>query len=303
MKKFISAAMSLILIVSMAIPTFAADKGQISNTDRFVTSDIGYMEVTYNFKETGVKFNKDSSSKNDVESFVVEQFENNELIQKVEGNPGGSELFVTNYNAGEVVSTEIVKVSDYIVRENNTEEDSIQLEERASVGSQLGYITYNPTTNSTKSERIRVYSKQTDSDTDSFTIKAKEADTLAVVVGAVASVLSVFVAGATIARQIVVAIVSGLGGSVAGGAIGVVVSEPVATQSYYYTLTGYDYSTDRYTLGCDGVARRVLTKKSKYYDEWFYEDFTPYNWKNNTLAYWFWCDLFGDPYPKVKSYT
>lgn len=33
------------------------------------------------------------------------------------------------------------------------------------------------------------------------------------------------------------------------------------------------------------------TKNSNAYDKWFYDWFTPRNWKDNTLAYWFWSDL------------
>lgn len=98
--------------------------------------------------------------------------------------------------------------------------------------------------------------------------------------------------------------ISSVGGSVAGGAIGVAFSEEVAVDAYDYDLVGYDYVLDRSTRIQSGIARRVLTKDSKAYDEWFYDWFTPHNWKDNTLAYWFWMDFNGgDHYPGVKSYS
>lgn len=77
----------------------------------------------------------------------------------------------------------------------------------------------------------------------------------------ITSVLSVFVPAATIGRQVAIAIISGLGGSVAGGAIGIAFSEDVAVNAKYYTLTGYHAKTNRYSSGYDGVARQVYTKK------------------------------------------
>jgi len=144
----------------------------------------------------------------------------------------------------------------------------------------------------------------TDNDLESYTINGKTTDTLAIITGVVASIISIFVPQATIWKQIAVAIISSVGGSAAGGAIGVVFSEPVAVEAYYYSLTGYDYTSGRYTSSYSGIARRVVTKNSSAYDEWFYDGFTPRNWKDNTLAYWFWSNLNGgDQYPGVKVYA
>lgn len=152
--------------------------------------------------------------------------------------------------------------------------------------------------------RIRVYSALTTHDTESYTINGIKSDTLAVITGLIGSVLSVFLPDMEFWKEIAVAIVSAFGGSIVGNAIGVIFSEQVAVDAYYYDLTGYDYTLDRYTRPQSGVARHVLTKNSTAYNKWFYKWFTPRNWKDNTLAYWFWVDFnSGDHYPGVKSYS
>ena len=108
---------------------------------------------------------------------------------------------------------------------------------------------------------------------------------------------------ATIGKEIAIAIVSGLGGSVAGGAIGIAFSEDVAVNSKYYMLTGYHAITNRYSSGYDGVARQVCTKNSNYYKKWFYDGFTPYNWKDgDNLAISLWNSMIGTTWPYVKAY-
>lgn len=296
MKKIFSLVLCLIMLVSTSIPAMAAPSNVDSKTVKFTTSNTGYLEITYNNNHISK-----SNETDQIESFIIKQFEYNNLVQTVEGKPGGSELIVTDWKDDKIVSSKTVQVSDIITKNTNT--NSLQPLATTSVGSQIGYITYKLTTNATTSERIRVYSDLTDSDDESYTIRGKETDTLATIVGAIASVISLFIPAATVPRQIAIAIISAFGGSIAGGAIGVAFSESVSVHAEHYTLTGYDYSTNRYTQGYEGIKRRVQTKKSSSYNEVFYDGFTPDNWKDNALAYWFWCDLFGDPYPGVKSYT
>lgn len=107
------------------------------------------------------------------------------------------------------------------------------------------------------------------------------------------------------AAKIAAAIVIAFGGSIAGGAIGVNFTEDVAVEADHYTLTGYDYSNNQYTAPQPGVAKKVITVKSKSYNEWFYEGFVPQNWKDgDNLAYVFWADLYNYlQYPGVKSYS
>ena len=168
----------------------------------------------------------------------------------------------------------------------------------------LGYITYKPTVETGITNRIRVYSEQTGHDRRSYVINGHATDTVGFIASLVISLLSaIFVPTATVARAIAVAIITGVGGSITAEVIGVAFSEPVSVDAYDYTLTGYDYATGRYTLDYDGTANQVKTVNSNYYNEWFYDGFTPDNWRHNTLAYWFWCDLFSETYPQVKSYS
>lgn len=303
MKKLISIFLCMILIISSSISAIAAENVLDSEKSRIVTSDTGYMQITFNTQKTreGIKKNDANNSK-EIKSFVIEQFENNELIQTVEGVPGGEELVVTDYQDGIVINTETRMVSDIIEKIEPETGDESKNMMRASGYEKIGYITYKPTTGASSGHKISVHSKYNGYDNPGFKIHGDAADTLAVITGAIAGVLSEFITSTTIYGKIAKAIVSSFGGSIAGGAIGVTFTELVSVDEYSYTLKGYDFSTDRYTTTCDGFARRVKTESSKYYGEWIYENFTPDNWKDNTLAYWFWCDLFGDPYPKVASY-
>lgn len=169
---------------------------------------------------------------------------------------------------------------------------------------QQGHITYNTTSYGTD-ERLRVYSKLTNTDNEAFTVNGKVTDTLAVIVGLIAGAFTTWLTnGLIIAQQIAIGIVGGLGGSVAGGAIGITFSEDVAVNAYYYTLTGYNSNTNQYTQGFEGVARLVTTQSSSYYSQWFYDGYTPRNWKANAFAYTLWYQFFAaDYYPGVLSYT
>lgn len=290
-KKFLSTILSFIMVISLVSPVTAKELDS-SNTSSFATSNTGYMEITYNIQEVS-KAEKSNSG-----SFEIKQFEKDILTQTVEGKFGGDELIVTNYQDGEITGSEIVQVSDIITKDDVVEPKNIK-----SANTTLGYITYYKSMITEKEERIRVYSNNTDTDFESYTIRGKETDTLAIIVGAIASVISVFVPAANVPRQIAVAIISALGGSVAGEEIGIAFSEPVAVKSFYYELTGYNPANGRYSLSYDGIERQVLTKNSDYYNEWFYEDYTPHTWKDEELATSFWNDIFLVSCPGVKSYS
>ncbi|MCH5261132.1 MAG: hypothetical protein J1F18_15400 [Lachnospiraceae bacterium] len=303
-KKFVSILLCIAMSVSIAAPAMAAnieasDHNQNESVS-FLTSSTGRMDITYNPPN-----DSNSTFDNNQNMFEIKQYENDELIQTVIGSPGGDKLIVQNYEEGEIRNEEIILVADRVIVHKTTSEPILNVSAyTASYGSLLGTIVYNKVIGGTIEEQIKVYSKLTDQDTESYTINGKKTDTLAIIAGLIASVLSVFVPAATIGRQIAIAIISGLGGSVVGGAIGIAFSEDVAVNSKYYTLTGYHAITNRYSSGYDGVARQVCTKNSDYYNKWFYDGFTPYNWKDgDDLAILLWNSMIGDIWPYVKAYT
>lgn len=302
-KKFVSILLCLAMSISIATPAMAAtpevsDHNQNESVS-FLTSSTGRMDIIY--KPTN---NSKSKFDNNQNTFEIKQYENDELIQTVIGSPGGDKLIVQNYEGGEIRNEEIILVADRVIVHKTTLEPALNVRANAAYyGSLLGTIVYNKAVGSTTEEQIKVYSKLTNEDTESYTINGKATDTLAVITGLIFSALSAFVPAATVARKIAVAIISGLGGSIAGGAIGIAFSEDVAVNARHYTLTGYHAITGRYSSGYNGVARQVRTRSSNYYNQWFYDGYTPYTWRDgDNLAISLWNSMIGLPWPYVKAY-
>lgn len=305
MKKAICVVLVLVMMLSISLPAMAS---QSNEAETFIVSDTIHMKITYESKDASRNSIQYTRGENAIETdFIIEQFYDDELIQTVSGSIGGFELVVINYMHGKVTTSEVVQISDRVTRHGDTLESSATVQDEysltaTSVGSPIGYITYNPREHSTVKERVRVYSRLDKNDNEAYTIKGKKTDTLSLVAGTIMSVIGAFIPGG-VAMKIATAIVSALGGSLVAKEIGIAFSEPVAVNAYYYTLTAYSISFGTYSGGKSGVARRVTTKSSPSYDEWLYELYTPKNWKDNVLAYWFWGDLFGDFYPGVASYS
>ena len=145
--------------------------------------------------------------------------------------------------------------------------------------------------------------KITKNDLESYRIHALATDSVTTIVGAlVGAGLGVILGPLIDIPAIVVSIVTSLGGSAVGGAIGIAIDDSVAVDTTYYTLTGYHAPTNYYSPGYDGVARLVKTKNSNAYNKWFYEGYTPHNWKDGPLANVLYIGTFGGTYPYVKEY-
>ena len=84
--------------------------------------------------------------------------------------------------------------------------------------------------------------------------------------------------------------------------ISISLDESVSVDAYHYALTGYYEPTNYYSPGYEGIERHVKTKKSSAYNEWFYEGFTPHQWKDGPLANVLYIGTFGGTYPYVKEY-
>lgn len=259
--------------------------------------------------------------------FEIKQLENGEVVQIVSGTVGGEYLTITNYEGGQVASVEKLRVSDRVKKANGdvAPETGVGSVNAGAVGDDgiLGFgpgpnqdhlegdgtlplatVTYNTSTQVTDVRRVEVYSTLKNTDYEVYTVNGAASDTLSIVVGALFSVISVFLPAQTVVQQIVIAIVTALGGSIAGGAIGVAISEDVAVKACYYDMWGYFPDNHAYSPVYDGVSKHVLTKDSSYYDEWFYEGYTPENWRDmDSLAETIWMHTFYEWYPGVRSYS
>ena len=235
--------------------------------------------------------------------FEVKQFENGELVQTVTGNLGGESLVSTFYEDGTPTNQKTIFLSDRVSKIINTDNNNLDIHPYA-VESSIGHIIYKTSSVISTNEDVEVRSKCTNIDNDSYTIRGETSDTLADITSIIGSLIGLLIPQPQKWQQIAVAIVTSVGGSIAGGIIGVIFSEDVAVDSFYYDLRGYHSSTKRYTRTYDSVARQVTTKASSHYMDWYYDGYTPYNWKDNQFAYWLWCDLFdSSQYPTVLRYV
>ena len=250
-KRIISVLICVSVLVSLALPAAATDT-VADSVQTYYLSETSWLEFFHS--ESGQHTRIADSNE-----FTIKQFYDNVLQQEVHGHTGGEYLTVIDYQNGEVVHTEIIRVADRITPVE-IENAVVQSPSAASsVGSVIGYITFNPMHYETTSRRIYIYSKLEKTVNEAYTINAVSSDTLATLAGLLVSALVAAITSeyADACTEVIATIVSALGGSVAGGAIGVSFSKTVAAWAYYYTLTGYDYSTGRYTEGYAGVARRI----------------------------------------------
>ena len=299
MKKTIGLLMSFIVFFTFSIPTFAASNGQspidIQQDQTIVhLSEDSYMEIVSSL-------NGDTHTQNNDKTFLIREYQYNELIHTVQGSFGGEKLICIDYKNGQEVNREIINVADRVtVSKSNLERPVL----KASYGSVLEHIIYNKDIgNNTPGEDITVYSKITNRDSEAYTINGAVTDTISNIAGLILSVLSAAIPTTSVATTIAIAIVSYFGGNVAGGQIGVAFTEDVSVDATYYTLTGYHASSKYYTPGYKGVKRLVKTKKSNAYNKWFYEGYTPSNWKKgDDLASVLWSAVFGRPFPYVYAY-
>ena len=197
---------------------------------------------------------------------------------------------------GNVVSKETYRVSDYITVKEEAVSDPIPY--AATAWKNKGTIYYRD------NNKIVYQYRQTGTDNVSYTINAKKGQTIAAVAGLFASVLGTIVTGGvSLATQIVI----GIAGSIAGGIVGDTIEKtfttPVAAQATYYDNRGK--SGSRYTKVYKGTKLYVTTKSSSSYKKTFYEgDATPDQWKNTSISYWMYCDLFdGNFYPAVQKWV
>lgn len=306
MRRIISLFLCAVFLFTFTTPAFAATV-EIKSTETFATSDTGYIEITSWTESVQRGSAQIAAASNEITyNFEIKQYELNELTQKVTSDLNNGKLIVTNYTDGIPVSTEFIYIADRVKRTKISADTEVAstTATTTSVGTAIGHISYKTTSYGTN-ERLRVHSKFNRSDTESYTINGRATDTIAIIIGLLVGAFTTWLTKKEdISYQIAVGIITGLGGSVAGGAIGITFSEDVAVTASYYTLTGYDISTGRYTQGFEGISRYVVTQSSSYYRQYFYDGYTPNNWKDSGFAYMLWSQLFaGDYYPGVSSYT
>lgn len=293
MKKSISSVLICIaLLLNITIPAIASTNMSTESTG----SNATHIDLMYLTNATT------NSSKNGYgTSFVVKQYQENQVVQEVKGYVGGPTIQIIDYSNGEVIKQTTRNVSDFVTKISETTSDALNA--TSDYGSYLGRIIYNKATGSNEEREITVYSKLTDYDQESFRIHAAATDTVSSVVGAVVGAgLGVILGPLVDIPALIMGIITGLGGSVVGGLVSISLDESVSVDAYHYALTGYYEPTNYYSPGYEGIERHVKTKKSSAYNEWFYEGFTPHQWKDGPLANVLYIGTFGGTYPYVKEY-
>lgn len=112
MKKTIGLLMSFIVFFTFSIPTFAASNGQspidIQQDQTIVhLSEDSYMEIVSSL-------NGDTRTQNNDKTFLIREYQYNELIHTVQGSFGGEKLICIDYKNGQEVNREIINVADRV---------------------------------------------------------------------------------------------------------------------------------------------------------------------------------------------
>lgn len=299
-KKLICIILSLSIVLSLSVNAFAVSDND-TITEHINISETNTLEITY---VSPSKISRTSSSQDDIAEFEVKQYYENELIQVVTGQIGGSYLYVTDYNDGLVTSQSTRRVSDIISKNTSFTDSQDNLLSTASLGTLLGTINYNPTATDGAREKVKVYSYYKTRDTEAYTIRAHPADTIALLASALVSAITFIATLNLSAADIIKNIVITYGGSIMSSTIEVAFEEDVAAYAYYYDLTGYDVGTGRYSNTYDGIAYYILTQKSSAYNTWRYDGYTPRNWQQSAFALGMWSEFFNTKeYPGVSSYA
>lgn len=297
MKKILlSIILSISMMFNFVMPAMAAGNTE-NNTTIISLSETSSMEISV-FSSNGER------ATNDGQLFLIKQYDNDTVVQTVEGTIGGNQIISTLYENGQLKSEKVINVSDRVQKVTNLD-NAIESSTRAarSYGSVLGDIIYNKEYGSNIEQQVTVYSKITRRDSEGYVINGALSDTLSDIAGLVLSVIGVFLPASSIGAQIAWAIVLHYGGNVVGDAIGVTFTENVSVDATHYTLTGYHAASNYYTAGFDGVERLIKTTSSSAYNHWFYEGFTPHTWKDgDDLASNIWTAIFGRAFPYVKQY-
>lgn len=296
MKKAIASILACVfLLCTFSFPALA-DTNVATGTNEVILSDTSRIELTY-LSNGGTR---SSSTGN---GFIVRQYEGDQVVQEVTGYVGGPTIQIVDYNNGNVVKQTTRNVADIVTKTSVSVPSDSFTRAASSYGDYLGRIIYNKASGSNEEREITVYSKVTKHDLESYRIHALATDSINAIVGALVGAGLGLILGPEIGIPALVAsIVTSLGGSAAGTVVGIAIDDSVAVDATYYTLTGYYAPTNYYSPGYEGVARLVKTEYSSAYNQWFYEGYTPHNWKDGPLANVLYIGTFGGTYPYVKEY-
>lgn len=297
MKKVLCLILSFVMIFSLSVPAMA--------TTIEPSSDLTESSSIYLSKEAqlDISLNRSTEQNASSDSFEVTQFNNGQLSRKVTLSDDGQFLLGTEYAAGVAVRNYTINIAERVQKLPSMSSSAIS--KASSNEYVIGYITFNPLIGQTTSERLKVFCDPYDTDNEAYVVNGKASDTFADIV---AILLSIFVAyafpAAKLSELVASAIVAFFGGELSGAAIGKNFTETVSVLSTYYRFRSYKLSAGIYSNTYPGASRRVTTKKSKYYGQWFHEGTTAITWKDgDAFAIWCWYDMYGEVCPGVKSYT
>lgn len=261
--------------------------------------------------------------------FEIKQIENGEVVQIVSGTEGGECLTVTNYNNGIVTGVESIRIADRVKKTggdaaSDKGDDLGNTGPTGSIGimgfgpgvndhkldgngsNPLGTITYNKQGNTSSTgdyveEQVTVYSELTSEADETRTIFGGINDTESIIEGIIIGAFFDIVLQASLvdlAANVILSFVK----DVAVGTITGKYDVELTVRAYRYTMTAYLAGSSDYSVFY-GEAQRV-TVPGPHYDQWFYEGYTPDNWKfGDDMALDLWKTFFNAPFPGVKSYS
>lgn len=301
-KVIISLLICFSLLFNFATPAIASTNTSTdvirAGENELVLSDASHIKLTY-LPNDGTS----SSASVDEMPFSVKQYQGDQLVQEVTGYVGGPTIQIIDYDHGKVVAKTTRNISDFVTKTSEPTSVAPFASAISNHGTVLGHIVYNKAYGSNEEKVISVYSKIEDCVTEAYAFHALATDSINAIVGALIGAGLGLILGPVIdIPALVASIVTSLGGSVVGNIVGIAIDDTVAVSATYYTLCGYHAPTKYYSPGYDGVARLVLTKNNKAYNQWFYEGYTPHNWRDGPLATMLYLGTFGGTFPYVKEY-
>lgn len=297
MKKATCIILMITLCLNLSFPVFATQA--ISDETSITVSDTVRIDVKTFSSPAGSTRSATSSNTN----FEIRQYNDDELMQIVTGSFGGAHLIVTEYENNEIVSQETILVSSRVNHHSTlfTWTESIGQPYSIAAASSLGYMICNYSEVLDEGVIFHVYSELTDTRTDDYVVNGYVGDTISVLAASLGAYLGSFIPATSLIALVEIVAV-GKGVEIVGGAIADLLTIEVEVIESYYDLYARNLSLGTYSDSFEGVARRV-TEAGDYYDEWYYEGFTPYNWESESLGYVFWYQFYDYSFPGIERYV
>lgn len=311
MKKVASIMLCVVMVFTMSVSSLADGNSMTEVCTIELDDGISLEIVMYKSSQLNTSSTGDDNESN-VDSIVTKQYNDGELSQKVELQPGSGKLFITNYENG-IISGYEVKETNEIITYNGCQSSQVENPLYANLANETyeGRITYNSAYNyevwAQRQEIVNVYSELIRSDIESYTINANVGTTLSEMSAVVTEFLiSKAIANPeTAAGALISNVAIWFAQFIVGGVVTAFFSEEVGVYVDYYNMIGVHTYSNR-SESMPGNVKEVATEASGYHSDIFIEGFTPYNWNENdgfATAMWNFIVLSMNTYPGVASYS